>query len=157
MSYKEVQMKKNIIISTISILASCVSHADTAISLQRLSNSNECQIIDKLVVSDNFEKFESFSIPNEDYLTIKLSDSRKNACYSFKYFPNISPHLNLSVKNKKLFVNEIAGSTLNGNQVKTTYSINFKQKKLIKLKSEMITFDVDEKGNVIKSISSLLE
>lgn len=150
-------MKRNILILTVFILTSCISHADTAISLHRLSNSSECQNIDKLVASDNFEKFENFSIPNEDYLTIKLSDSRKNACYYFKYFPNISPHLNLSIKNKKLFVNEIAGSTLSGNQIKTTYSINLKQKKLITLKSEMITFDVDEEGNVLKNISSLLE
>lgn len=150
-------MKRNILISTIFILTSCVSHADTTISLQKLSNSSECQNIDKLIVSDNVDKFENFSIPNEDYLTIKLSDSRKNACYSFKYFPNISPHLNLSVKNKKLFVTEIAGSTLNGNWIKTLYSIDLKKKKLITLKSEMITFDVDEEGNVLKSISSLLE
>lgn len=150
-------MKKIILSLTISILASCVSHADITIPLQRLSNSNECQKIDKLMVSDNFEEFETFSIPDEDYLTIKLSDNRKKACYSFKYFPNISPHLNLSVNNKKLVVNEITGSTLNGNQIKTTYSINLQQKKLITLKSEMINFDVDENGNVIKSVSNLLE
>lgn len=150
-------MKRFILILTISMLASCVSHADTAISLQKLSNSNECQNLDKLLISDNFKKFEDFSIPNEDYLTIKLSDTKKNNCYSFKYFPSISPHLNLSIKNKKIVISEIVGSTLNGNQIKTSYSINLKQKKIVTLNSEMISFDVDEKGNLIKNVSNLLE
>lgn len=150
-------MKRFILILTISMLASCVSHADTAIPLQKLSNSNECQNLDKLLISDNFKKFEDFSIPNEDYLTIKLSDTKKNTCYSFKYFPSISPHLNLSINNKKIVISEIVGSTLNGNQIKTSYSINLKQKKLVTLNSEMISFDVDEKGNIIKNVSNLLE
>ena len=150
-------MKRLAFVFTISMLTYYISHADATISLQKLSNSNECQNINKLIVSDNLEYFENFSIPNQDYLIIKLSDSMRNACYSFKYFPNISPHLNLSISNRKLVVNELTGSTLNGNQIKTIYSINLKQNKLIMLNSKMITFDVDEKGNIVKSIHNFLE
>jgi hypothetical protein len=148
-------MKKIIIM--VSTLVSCISHADTSIPLQKLSDSKACQNIDKLIISDDSGKSEDFSIPDEDYLILRLSDTQKNGCYSFKYFPCISPDISFFIKNKKLTINEIAGSTLNGNQIRTSYSINLKKKRLDTLTSEMITFDRDEKGNVVKVVSNLLE
>ncbi|MCU4437135.1 hypothetical protein KTH93_16825 [Acinetobacter bereziniae] len=80
-------------------------------------------------------------------------EKKKASCYSFKYYPETSSFIDLSLKNDTLSILEMVGSTINGNWLKKTYQINVKDKLLIKKQAKAISFSIDEKGKIQKDVS----
>ncbi|WP_353167344.1 hypothetical protein [Acinetobacter sp.] len=117
-------------------------------------NKSLCGSISQLKVQEiSKEEVNRFKIDNGDYVTIQLNGKNKTSCYSFKYYPETSSSIDLSIKNNTLSILEMVGSTINGNWLKKTYQINIKNKFLIKKQAKAISFSTDEKGKIYKDVS----
>ncbi|ATZ65095.1 hypothetical protein [Acinetobacter bereziniae] len=148
---------KNILIIGLFLLSNTAyALTDNVIKLitEPSFNKSLCDSISKLKVQEiSKEEVDRFKIDNGDYVTIRLNGNKKASCYSFKYYPETSSFIDLSLKNDTLSILEMVGSTINGNWLKKTYQINVKDKLLIKKQAKAISFSIDEKGKIQKDVS----
>ena len=140
-------------------LLSNVAYASTdrVIKLTIEPSFNKASCNQLQVQALDIKEIDRFKIDNYDYVTIRLNGENKVQCYSFKYYPETSPYINLSIKNNTLSVLEMVGSTINGNWLEKTYKINQKDKTISKKQAKCITFSVDEKGEPHKDVSDCYE
>lgn len=148
---------KKLVFICISLLSSfAYSATDDVIKLGQSSNFNlkSCQNIAQLHASKpNKKEVDNFRIDHNGFISIDLVGKNSLKCYSFKYYPETSPNLNLSIKNNKLVILEMVGSTINGNWLEKTYEINLKNNMLLRKKSKLISYSTDESGKSHKEIS----
>ncbi|MPW43325.1 hypothetical protein [Acinetobacter guerrae] len=139
-------------------LLSNVAHTSTSniiqLTSERSFNKNLCSSIYQLKVQKiNKEEINRFRVDHDDYVTIRLNGKNNAGCYSFKYYPETSSMINISIKNYTLSILEMIGSTANENWLEKIYRINIKGMSLTQKQAKLISFFMNEKGNVQKDIS----
>ncbi|SPL72380.1 hypothetical protein [Acinetobacter stercoris] len=94
---------------------------------------NDCKIINSAQIAIP-SKVSEFRMDTNDYLQITLIGKNSAECYCFKYYPDLSPYLDLKVKKNILYIIEMSGTASNGNWYEKRYKINIKDMVLTKIK-----------------------
>ncbi|MFW2146594.1 hypothetical protein ACK2M2_00420 [Acinetobacter sp. TY1] len=94
-------------------------------------NVNNCKVINSARIAIS-SKVSEFKINTDDYLLLELLGRDSIQCYSFNYYPDISPYLDFKVKKNTLYIIEMSGTASSGNWIKQRYNINIKNMSLIK-------------------------
>lgn len=114
------------------VFISSISYADDNIDLipTDYTKKIECRSFNSLKSVTKFDESKQFSIPDEDYVIVSFFSKNNKKCYSMKYYPDMSPYLQLKLSNKKIIVKEIP-SIATGYRFYKLYEITKDHQKLI--------------------------
>ncbi len=152
-SHNRIPLMKMRIIGFLLLSNIAYASTDSVVKLTTQPSFNKISCSKLQAQELNLKEADSFKIDNNNYVTIRLNGKNKVQCYSFKYYPETSSHIKISIKNNTLSILEMVGSTINVNWLEKTYKINQKDKTLSKKQAKLITFSIDEKGKTHKDVS----
>lgn len=149
-------MKRIISIFTALFVSILDASAGESISLEKADSfkASSCETSTFLTAQLLDEKeVEKFKIENNQFITITLVGRNSLKCYSFQYYPETSPFINITLKNNSLSILEMVGSALGGHWLEKNYSVDLNNNILNLQHAKMIDFLIDKNGDIQEIIS----